>query len=403
VVALAFAVPGRLDQPTGGYAYDRRVIAQLRRRGCDVDVIDVGEGFPRPTDATKQEALARLQQVPAGRAIVIDGLALGVLPEAAAVLRTTHPVIALVHHPLALEAGLTPDQAQALLASERAALAAARHVIVTSAATARLLAADYGVASGAITIALPGNDPVAGGASSPSPRLPSGCLRPSSTSYGEGRGEGPSPQAQTRGQAPSLPSPASGGGTDRGDLSPQARSLKLLAVGSVVRRKGYDVLIEALARLTDLDWRLIIAGDCTRDRETAGALATRLVVLRLGARITMTGAVSEEELTALYHDADLFVLASRHEGYGMAFAEAIAHGLPVIGTKAGAIPETVPEGAGILVPPDDVAALAAALRALIGDAALRERHAAATRRAARRLPTWEATAEAFLGVIEAVT
>jgi glycosyltransferase involved in cell wall biosynthesis len=410
VVALAFAVPGSLDQPTGGYAYDRRVTGELRRRGCDVDIVDLGEGFPRPDDATIREALVRLQRVPAGRPIVIDGLAYGVLPEAAAVLRATHPVIALVHHPLALETGLTHEQALAMRASERAALAAARHVIVTSAATARLLAADYGVAPQAITVALPGNDRVAISASAPSPRL-----------RGEGRGEGPSPPAQNRGEvpslAPSLPSPASGGGRGGGDLSPHAgrgeearisspcprEGLKLLAVGAVVRRKGYDVLIEALSRLTDLDWRLVIAGDCTRDRETAGALATRLVVLRLGARITMTGAVSEEELAALYRDADLFVLASRHEGYGMAFAEAIAHGLPVIGTKAGAIPDTVPAGTGILVPPDDVAALAAALRAMIGDAALRERCAAAARCVAALLPTWEATAEAFLGVLKAVT
>jgi glycosyltransferase involved in cell wall biosynthesis len=261
-----------------------------------------------------------------------------------------------VHHPLALETGLTREQALAMQTSERTALAAARHVIVTSAATARLLTADYGVAPQAITIALPGNDPATSRLLTPPPSPP--------------------PQA--------------------------GEGLKLLAVGAVVRRKGYDVLIEALSRLTDLDWQLVIAGDCARDRETAGALATRLVVLRLGARVTMTGAVSEEELAALYRDADLFVLASRHEGYGMAFAEAIAHGLPVIGTKAGAIPDTVPAGAGILVPPDDVAALAAALRAMIGDAALRERCAAAARSAALLLPTWEATAEIFLDVLKAV-
>ena len=209
MVALAFAVPGSLDQPTGGYAYDRRVTGELRRRGCDVDIVDLGEGFPRPTDATIREALVRLQRVPAGRPIVIDGLAYGVLPEAAAVLRATHPVIALVHHPLALETGLTHEQALAMRASERAALAAARHVIVTSAATARLLAADYGVAPQAITVALPGNDRVAISASAPSPRL-----------RGEGRGEGPSPPTQNRGEvpslAPSLPSPASGGGLGRG-------------------------------------------------------------------------------------------------------------------------------------------------------------------------------------------
>jgi glycosyltransferase involved in cell wall biosynthesis len=349
VVAVAFAVPGSLDQPTGGYAYDRRVIAELRRLGCGVDIVDLGEGFPRPAEPTIREALSRLRQVPTGRPIIIDGLALGVLPDVAAALRATHPVIALVHHPLALETGLTGEAAQALRQSERAALAAARHVVVTSPSTARLLVADYGVAPQAITIARPGNDPVAAGRKA------------------------------------------------------AHETINLLAVGSVVRRKGYDVLIEALARLTDLDWRLVIAGDCTRDRETAGALATRIVLLRLGPRLRMAGAVNHEELAGLYRDADLFVLASRHEGYGMAFAEAIAHGLPVVGTKAGAIPETVPDGAGILVPPDDVAALAAALRSMIADADLRERCAAAARRAALLLPTWDATAQAFLGVLRAVT
>ena len=115
-------------------------------------------------------------------------------------------------------------------------------------------------------------------------------------------------------------------------------------------------------RIADLDWRLVIAGDCTRDRATADALEAQIAARGLGTRVRMRGAVGEDELDALHRDADLFVLASRHEGYGMAFAAAISHGLPVVGTRAGAIPETVPAGAGILVPPDDAAALAAALR-----------------------------------------
>jgi len=353
VVAVAFAVPGSLDQPTGGYAYDRRVIAELRRLGCAVDVVDLGDGFPRPTADTAREALARLRRVPAGCAIVIDGLALGVLPEAAQALRATHKVIALVHHPLALESGLAAAAAAALRASERAALAAVRHVIVTSAATARLLCADYGVAATAITVAVPGSDPVAA-----APKRVHETVQ---------------------------------------------QTVKLLAVGAVVRRKGYDVLLAALARLTDLDWQLVIAGDCTRDRDTAGELGTKLVLLRFGPRVRMAGAVGEEELAGLYGDADLFVLASRHEGYGMAFAEAIAHGLPVVGTMAGAIPETVPDGAGILVAPDDEAALAAALRAMIADADLRARCAAAARRAAALLPGWDATARAILDVLRAAT
>jgi len=347
VVALAFAVPGSLDQPTGGYAYDRRVIAGLRRLGAAVDVVDLGDGFPRPAPEVAGAALVRLAGVPAGRPIVIDGLALGVLPDAAQALRATHKVIALVHHPLALESGLGAAEAAALRASERAALAATRHVVATSPATARLLVADYGVDRSALSVVVPGVDAV-----TVEPRI---------------RAEGD--------------------------------TVNLLAVGAVVRRKGYDVLIAALARLVDLDWKLVIAGDCTRERQTAGELATRLVQLRFGERVRMAGAVGDAELARLYGAADLFVLASRFEGYGMAFAEAIAHGVPVVGTKAGAIPETVPEAAGILVAPDNVAGLAAALRSMIADAALRARCAAAARRAAALLPTWDAAARAFLAVV----
>jgi glycosyltransferase involved in cell wall biosynthesis len=346
VAAVTFAVPGSLDQRTGGYTYDRRVIAGLRQLGCEVDVIDLGDGFPRPSPDTVRAALPRLRCAPAGRPIVVDGLALGVLPDAAEALRATHRVIALVHHPLALESGLTPEAAAALRESERTALAAARHVVVTSPATARILVADYGVPAEVITVAMPGTEGAA-----------------------------------------AAPKAAHG-------------TINLLAVGAVVPRKGYDVLIEALGFITDLDWQLVIAGDCTRDRDTAGDLATALVRKRFGPRVRMVGAVGDDELAALYGDADVFVLASRFEGYGMAYAEAIAHGLPVIGTKTGAIPETVPDGAGILVPPDDVAALGAALRVMIADAGLRARCIAAAR--AARMPTWEAAAQIFLRVLEAV-
>ena len=154
----------------------------------------------------------------------------------------------------------------------------------------------------------------------------------------------------------------------------------------MVPRKGYDVLIAALARLEDLSWRLVIAGDGARSPETLRQLETDIARLGLADRITMRGAVAAEQLAALYASSDLFVLPSRFEGYGMAYAEAIAHGLPVVGTTAGAIPETVPADAGVLVPPDDVAALAAALRRLIESPAARERLAAGAR--AARFPSW---------------
>ncbi len=345
MAAVTFAVPGSLDQPTGGYAYDRRVIAGLRQRGCEVDVVDLGDGFPRPRPETVAGVLPRLRRVPAGQPIVVDGLALGVLPEAAAALRSSHRLIALVHHPLALESGLAPREAQALRESERVALTAVSRVIVTSPATRRILAGEYGVPEDTIIVALPGTE-----------RLRAAPAR-----------------------------------------QPAGGTVNLLAVGAVVPRKGYDVLIEAVDRLAGLDWQLVIAGDRKRDRTTANELAATIARKRLERRVCLAGTVSERELAELYRDAHIFVLASRFEGYGMAYAEAVAHGLPVIGTRTGAVPDTVPAGAGILVPPDDAAALGAALRSMISYRWLREHCAGVAR--ATPMPTWDATAQVFLDVL----
>jgi glycosyltransferase involved in cell wall biosynthesis len=178
--------------------------------------------------------------------------------------------------------------------------------------------------------------------------------------------------------------------------------VELLAVGSISPRKGYDVLVAALGTLSDLPWRLTIAGDRERDPGTARALDAQIAGLCLAGRIQFTGAVLPEALMRHYAAADLFVLASRFEGYGMAFAEAIAHGLPVVGTTAGAIPETVPAGAGMLVEPEDVMALSAVLRRLIEHADEREQLAAGARAAAASFPSWEQSAARFARALEQV-
>jgi glycosyltransferase involved in cell wall biosynthesis len=343
---VAFAVPGDLATPTGGYAYDRRMIAELGDLGWQIDLLDLGEGFPWPDATTRATARLRLLALPAGRSIVVDGLALGVLPEAAAELAGRNPLLALVHHPLALEHGLLPEQADTFRTSERTALAAARGVIVTSAATARLVAADYGVPAERITVARPGSDPA--------------------------------PPAQVSNDG----------------------VVRLLSVGAIVPRKGFDVLMAALATLPDLPWRLTIAGDRTRDRDAAARLDADITRHELEKRVTVLGAVSLQRLAALYAEADAFVLASRFEGYGMAYAEAVAHGLPVIGSNSGAIPDTVPPDAGLLVAPGDIPALADALRRVIGDAGLRQRLASAARAAAPQLPTWRQSAEIFARTLE---
>ncbi len=191
-------------------------------------------------------------------------------------------------------------------------------------------------------------------------------------------------------------------GNDPAPLAQGSRDgvVRLLSVGAVVPRKRFDVLVAALATLTDLPWRLTIAGDRTRDRNTAAQLDADIARHALGHRIAVLGAVSPQRLEALYAEADVFVLASHYEGYGMAYAEAVAHGLPVIGTRAGAIPDTVPGDAGLLVDPGDIPALAQALRRIIGDADLRRRLASAARAAAPQLPTWRQSAEVFARALE---
>ena len=343
---VSFAVPGSLDTPTGGYAYDRRIISELRQLGWEVNYVDIGQGFPAPDSATRAAARFLLSTIPAGQPIVVDGLALGVLPDVAASLASRHPLVALVHHPLALESGLTTELAEALHRSERAALAEVKQVVVTSPTTARLVASDYGVPEDHITIVRPGSD-----------RTPRTPRNPNTV-------------------------------------------INLLSVGAVVPRKGHDILICALATLADIRWRLKIVGDLTRDPKEAARLQDLVLQYQLSDRIEMVGAISTEHLSMLFHKADVFVLASRFEGYGMAYAEALMHGIPVIGTTAGAIPDTIPQGAGLLVSPDNPDELAAALRSLIVDADRRRLLSEAAFQAGSRLPTWQQSAAIFAATLD---
>jgi glycosyltransferase involved in cell wall biosynthesis len=346
---VAWAIPGEIDTATGGYAYDRHIIAELKRLDWDVELISLGDGFPQPSPARKAEAAVRLRASAAAHPIVVDGLAFGVLPEAAAELHRARPVVALVHHPLAFETGLSDRQAQALLASERAALASTHRVVATSAWTADLLVERFGVTGDRLSAILPGTD-----------RFPVAL------------------------------------GSDGGPLH-------LLSVGAIMPRKGFDLLVEALAQLATLSWRLTIVGDRMRDPAAAARVDDLIARHHLEGRIEVLGKVSSEHLPMVYTSADVFVSASRFEGYGMAFAEAMAHGLPIVGTTGGAIPQTVPTSAGRLVKPCDVAALAGALREVIQNAAARRALATGAYAAAAKLPRWTESGAAFSELLTHLT
>jgi glycosyltransferase involved in cell wall biosynthesis len=343
--SLHFVVPGPLDQRTGGYIYDRRIVEGLRALGRAVQVHELAGCFPQPDAKARAAGTEAIAKMSPGALPVIDGLALPAFAELEG--RLPRPWVALVHHPLALETGLTPHQAQAFADLERKLLARAARVIVTSPGTRRDLAA-YDVQAARIGVVCPGTDPA--------------------------------PLA-------------------RGSAGP---GLTLLCVASLTPRKGHLVLLEALGELTDVDWHLTCVGSAERDPACAQAILAALGRLGLRERVTLVGERAEADVAPFYDRADAFVLASYHEGYGMVLTEALAHGLPVVSTTAGAIPDTVPEGAGLLVPPGEARALAEALRQVMIEPGLRTRLMAGARAARHDLPSWHDAARAFAAELAAL-
>lgn len=342
---LTFALPGDITTLTGGYIYDRRMVQGLRDQGRHVDVLALPDSFPTPSDSDMRQALDALQALPADRPVIIDGLAFGALdPQGVAAIRA--PIVAMIHHPLAQESALPADLADHLWRTERANLAHAHHVMVPSPHTRDMLVDRYDVPADRITVARPGTD---------------------------------RPEQPATTQDPPL----------------------ILSVGILHPRKGHDVLIAALAALADLDWQAVIVGN-PWDAAHVADLQAQIAASGLGGRLELAGRVEADRLADLYRKASIFALATRYEGYGIVFDEALSHGLPIVSTRAGAVPGTVPADAGLLVAPDDAPALAQALRRMLTDPAERAARAAAAARAGAALPGWSDTARVAGGVLDAL-
>ncbi len=348
---IVFMLPGPLDVLSGGTIYDCHIVDGLRRAYWQVDVLALAGGFPWPDAVALDEAARRVAQLPDGVCVVADGLAYGALPDIARHHGRRLRWVALVHHPLALETGLTAAQQQLLFASERCALAATRGVIVTSATTAAALA-DYGVAPAHIHVVEPGTQPA----------------------------------------------PLATGSPRTGD----GQACTLLCVATLTPRKGHAVLFDALAGLQDRNWTLHCVGDSQRDAATTRDLRARIAALGLTQRVSLHGELDPADVQAMYRCADVFVLPSYYEGYGMALAEALASGLPVISTTGGAIADTVPADAGVLVPPGDSAALRAALARLLDEPHWRARLAAGARRARTYQHDWPVAVGRFTSALDTI-
>ena len=346
--AIVFVVPGPITTRTGGYIYDARIVEGLRRRGARVEVLEFTESSPDTADDDPGADTVALTLLPDRAVVVIDGLALTAIADIVEREADRLTIVALVHLPIAAGVGLDAAAAEQIREREGRALRAARRVIVTSAATIPLLAS-YDVPKGAIHVVEPGTD-----------------------------------------RAPAAR------GSD-GD------TVHLLCVATVNAGKGHEILLRALARVPARNWQLTCAGSLTRDPAAVERVHRVVVELGLEDRVQLVGELDANSIAVCYSTADVFVLATLQETYGMAVAEALAHGLPIVSTTTGAIPSLVGPEAGILVPPGDTDALSAALTRVIGDAALCETLAQGARRMGERLPTWDDACEKFAAALETVS
>lgn len=330
---VAWLSPGDPDQRTGGYLWNARIAAELRALGVRVDVVAVPGEWPIPGAADGAGAL--LASIPDGMPVIADGLGwpgLGALGDS---LAARCPVVVVVHALLGTEGPPGPESAT-LDAWERAAWGPVRFRVATSARTARAL------------------------------------------------GPGPEIAVVTPGVAPSVArwAPRSGAGPAR-----------VLTVGTVTARKGHDRLIDAMAAGAG-DWRLDVAGD-PRDPAWARAMADRAADAGVADRITWLGALDDDALHCAYLAADLVVQVARFEAFGMAITEAVARGVPVLTTPAGAL-DHLPQGAVATVADDiDAGRLGAEIARWLGDADARADLAARASSAAPDLPSWADQAAAF--------
>lgn len=355
--ALTFVLPGDPLTATGGYEYDRRVLEGLRRLGWATQVCTLDSSFPAPTEQALEDAQQQLSALPAHGLVVIDGLALGAMPDIAHAHAERLRMVGLVHHPLAAETGLSPELAAQLFESERRALQAMRLVVVTSQGTRRALAA-YGVAAHRIAVVEPGVD---------QPQEPKDAALRTDESFRH-----------------------------------QSTPVRMLCVATITPRKGHDLLVDALASLSDLSWTLTCVGDVERSPATVRALRMQIDVAKQEHRIVLTGELDEKSLHQQFRAADLFVLPTRFEGYGMAVAQALAHGLPIISTRTGAIVELVPPEVGVLVEPNDGIALREALSRILSDSALRRSLAIGARVVGAKLPSWSVASQQLSQILAEV-
>jgi glycosyltransferase involved in cell wall biosynthesis len=347
-IKIAFLTVGDPARLTGGYLYHRELFRRLRAWDHTVDEIVAAGAALEAQLAAAEPFGASFDPMPYDL-VVVDALARAVCAPFLDRWRTVRPLVAMVHElPSVAAGGSVAEHAF------EAPLLRADRLIAVSDDGARILRA-RGVAPERIVVASGGMD-----------RLEQ--------------------EPRTKNQR-TVPRPG---------VPPT-----VLCVAQWIPRKGVLELAQAWARVARPGWLLELVGETDADPVYATLVRAALAAASPGS-VAVRGPIDDDALAAAYRRASLFAMPSRYEGYGIAFAEALAHGLPVVGCAVGPVPALVGPDAGLLVPPGDEVALAAALARLLDDAELRAAMSLAARARAAALPTWDECAKRVLGGIRAV-
>jgi len=337
---LHFLIPGDIDTLSSCYIYDKRLVEGLKKKGHDVEVYRLGDDFPFPSEDSLNHCHKVIKSIPSAEPIIIDSLAFGTIPSILKEVSATNPIVALIHLPLSMDPNYSAYQRTLFTSPEMEAFSLATKFVVSSEYTFEILL-NLGIEAHKINLIIPGIDHF-----------------PQKKNYPE-------------------------------------KPAKLLSIANLCRSKDHAILVRALTALKDKDWVLHCYGNLDMDRDCLADFQAMIRKNSLQKKILVHATISGKELSDAYLDADLFVHPSDFEIYGMALAEALAHGIPVIASTGGGICKTVPAKMGQFFKPSDVYGLQSILEELFENPDVYKKLYTQALTFAKNAQTWEKSADLF--------
>jgi len=344
-MTIHFLIPGDINTLTGGYVYDKNIIEGLIKSGYTVNVHQLSNDFPFPSEENLKKCEAIYKSIPNGNPVFIDSLAFGPIHNILLMYQNKNPVIAIIHLPLTKNPNFSRAEREQFFLPEQNALKLANKIVAVSEFTKQIII-DYGIETSKIEVITPGV-----------------FKMPKKQSYPD---------------------------------NPE----KILCVGSYLPGKGQLLLVRALAKLKHLCWTLNMFGIQNFDLPYVQKIQTEIIAEHLDERIFINPPISGDKLTKAYLNADLFILPSFFENFSMALNDALNYGIPVITTDGGGIPLSVPKNMGIIIPKGNETDLKQTIENVLTDSLLYKNLCNAASDYYKSANTWENSINLFQSLLK---